>query len=419
MHADRQAVVRMASGNRCSGKSRQVEPLREAHGFEVAGAGFVVASTVEKRGAGRNRRKQNRRVMHLAKNFGAEKVALGTGFEELFESEGFGRTGDGKIFAQDGTDLGFVAVDAIANHVAYDGAEENPPELERAVEAGKTEGLDLKALGAEKLGSARDGGACFRSGLPERIAFQNADGMGAQFCISVSAKRDGRGESVAGIRAGHHVKKLANVRDGSSHGTNDGDPGECACAGRKMSGCRDAAGSRLQSTNATKVRRDADGAAAVAADSTNRAAGGDGGRFAATGAPGGVSEVPRIAGFSNQKIVGFVGHQEFGGIGVAEKNGASRFQPGDERGVLGGDVVFAKKRAGGAGPARDVDATLDGKRDTVKRPKTHPAHEGGFGGASLKARALFVEMHEGVELGLARPDALEMSVEYFDRRKFL
>jgi hypothetical protein len=74
-----------------------------------------------------------------------------------------------------------------------------------------------------------------------------------------------------------------------------------------------------------------------------------------------VREVPRVAGFSGEEIVRFIGHKKFGSVGVSEEDGACGFQSADEGGVLLGHIVFAEKGAGGTGPSSYINAALDGK----------------------------------------------------------
>jgi len=186
-----------------------------------------------------------------------------------------------------------------------------------------------------------------------------------------------------------------------------------------MSCCRDAAGSGLQAADSAEMRGQANGAAAVATNAAGRAAGGNGCSFAPAGTACGTGQIPGIAGFSAEEIIGFVGHQEFGRIGVAEEDGAGGFEAGDQRGVLLGNVVFAKKRTDGCGPTSDVDATLDGKGNSVERAEKQTAQDGGLRDGSLDACFLFAEVDEGIELGLAGGDAVEMGVHDFDRRKSL
>ena len=161
--------------------------------------------------------------------------------------------------------------------------------------------------------------------------------------VADEAKRNGGGGSVAGIGSGHHVKESAKIGDGAGHGADDSDPGKCACAGRKMSGGGNSAGCGLETADAGEVRGKANGAATVAADSAHGATGSDCRGFTAAGAARGAREIPGIAGFAGDAIVGFVGHEKFGRVGAGHENRSSGAQACDEDGVVFGDVVFAEQ----------------------------------------------------------------------------
>ena len=105
--------------------------------------------TVAKSGTGGNRGEQNRRVLHLAKNVGAEKITLGAGFRELIECDWISRSRARKILAQHRADLILVAGDAVLDQVTDDRAKEEPPEIESTVEAVQPEGFDREASLAE------------------------------------------------------------------------------------------------------------------------------------------------------------------------------------------------------------------------------------------------------------------------------
>src|SRR5690242_9476344 len=181
-----------------------------------------------------------------------------------------------------------------------------------------------------------------------------------------------------------------------------------------MAGGGDAAGRGLESTDTAKMSGYANGAATVTANAAHRAACGDGGGFATTGAAWRVRDIPRVAGFSGEKIVGFVGHEKFGRVGVAEKNGSGGFQARDERSVCARNVVFTEKRACGAWPVGDVDAAFDGKRNAVQRAEELVLRDGAFRSAGLGASGVSVQMDKSVELGLKGFDAAQVRVDKFD-----
>jgi len=259
--------------------------------------------------------------------------------------------------------------------MADNGAEEKPPEFESAVETLQLEWLDAEAAVAEQFCRAVDGVASFGSGVAERGTFQNPDANGAEIVFGVSAEGDGRGMSIASVGTGHDFEKRAHIGDGAGHGADDANPAKRAGARGKVARGGNAARRGLESADAAKVRGDADGAAAVAANAACGASRGDGCGFAAARAAGGICKIPRVTGLAVEEIVGFVGHQKFGSVGVAEKNGARGFEPGDERSIGLRDVLFAEKRAGGTGPGSDVNAALDGEGNAMKRAKRRAARD--------------------------------------------
>src|SRR5207249_8507563 len=125
-----------------------------------------------------------------------------------------------------------------------------------------------------------------------------------------------------------------------------------------MAGAWDAARSWFESADAAEVRGDTDGAAAVAANAAEGKTGSDGCGFSAAGAAGGVCEIPGIARAAGEAVVGFVGHEKFGGVGGADDNRARRVEAIDDGCGARGNFVGAEKGASGVGPTCDVEATL-------------------------------------------------------------
>jgi len=183
-----------------------------------------------------------------------------------------------------------------------------------------------------------------------------------------------------------------------------------------MAGRGNAAGSWLESANTAKVGGCADGASAVAANSAHGAAGGDGSGFATARAAGGVSGIPRVRGFAGEAVVGFIGHQEFGRIGIAEEDAASVFEAGDEGRVGCGDVILSKKRARGARPAGYVETGFYGKGNPFEGAEGFSTRDAGFGIAGASTGGFGVYVNEGIELGLNLVDAVEVGGDEFDGR---
>ena len=86
-------------------------------------------------------------------------------------------------------------------------------------------------------------------------------------------------------------------------------------------------------------------------------------------------EIPGVARASGEAIVRFVRHQKFGRVGSAEEDGSSGAEALDDGRGLRGNLVGAEKRAGGVGPAGDVEATFDGDRNAVERAERSAARE--------------------------------------------
>ena len=242
LHADGEAVARKADRDRSAWETYEIEPLGVAHGIAIAGAGPVVSFAVAKRRGGGNRREKDSNVVHLAEDFFAEKIAFGTGLDELIEREGIGRSGVREIFAQHRTELCFVAGEIGVEQVRDDGAKEEPPEFEGAIEAAQFEWLDAKAASAEPFCGAVDCRARFRGGVTKRRALKNSDAHPTQIFLGIGAKRDRCRVSITGVGAGHDFEKSAHIVDGTGHGTYDADPTESACARGKMAGGGNAAG---------------------------------------------------------------------------------------------------------------------------------------------------------------------------------
>ena len=136
LDADGKAVRRDPDGYRSPGKSCQIEPLGIAHGVAIAmvRAGMPGAFAVAESGSGRNGRKQNRDVLHLAENLGADKIAPRACVQDLVERWRSFQFGDRKIFAQHRADLIFVAVDRWTKQMRDQRTEEEPPQIDRAIE---------------------------------------------------------------------------------------------------------------------------------------------------------------------------------------------------------------------------------------------------------------------------------------------
>src|SRR5260370_40733351 len=103
----------MRYGDGYSGKSRQVEPLRMAHGVAMFGARLGVSFGVTKSGSRGNGREEYGRVLHLAENFCAEEITLGARGDELIERDWIIGGCVRQIFAKHRADFRFASSDGL------------------------------------------------------------------------------------------------------------------------------------------------------------------------------------------------------------------------------------------------------------------------------------------------------------------
>jgi len=165
--------------------------------------------------------------------------------------------------------------------------------------------------------------------------------------------------------------------------------------GREMACGGDAARSGFESADAAEMGGDPDRAAAVAADSRNRTARGDGGRLTSARAARAVGKIPGVTGFFLQEIVSFVMHQEFGGVRVSEQDSARGFQAADECGVFSGDYAFADEGSGRSRPASDVDAAFYGQGDSLEWTQRFITLDFLLGGQGFGQGGFAIDIGEG------------------------
>jgi len=83
-----------------------------------------------------------------------------------------------------------------------------------------------------------------------------------------------------------------------------------------------------------------------------------------------------------------------------------------------GNVILPEKRAGGAGPAGDVEAGFDSERNSLQCTWRFPASETRFCFARAGPGGFGVNVHEGIQLRLNLLDAAQVPLNEFDRREF-
>ena len=107
-----------------------------------------------------------------------------------------------------------------------------------------------KAVVAQSLDGALNCPACFLCYRNVPVVLEIANAQLAQGRVVRLAQGDGRGIRVAIVGPGHDVEHQLKVAYGSRHRTDDAEKREGTGTRRKVSGCGNAAGSRLQSANA-------------------------------------------------------------------------------------------------------------------------------------------------------------------------
>ena len=142
-----------------------------------------------------------------------------------------------------------------------------------------------------------------------------------------------------------------------------------AAGWRKMTGSRQAAGSRLDARNPAEGSRYAHSAGRIAAEAARRAAGGDQGGFPAAAASRRPRRIVRVVSFPKQKIVAFEGKQQIGKIGPRDGDGPGSAQSRDN------DCIFARGRRSAPAPrARGtnrpllLDRIFDAERNAPTTP---------------------------------------------------
>src|SRR6267378_1964408 len=185
----------------------------------------------------------------------------------------------------------FLACDTLTNQIADHSAKEKPPQVEGAIKTLKSKRLDVEAVRAEGPRGLPDSSARFSACHTKRVALQDANAHAAQRSLPERAHGDRSGERIAGVGAGHYFEEQAHIRNGARHGADNADPGKCSGTWREMS-----------------RSRHANRAAAIAANAAGRAASRNRCCFATARTSCGVRQIPRIARFPREPVVGLVSH---------------------------------------------------------------------------------------------------------------
>src|SRR4051794_35700899 len=129
----------------------------------------------------------------------------------------------------------------------------------------------------------------------------------------------------------------------------------------------DAARSGLQACNAAEVSRHTNGSATVAAQSSSRAVGSDGGRFSSAGASRGSIVIPRICRPAGDRVIALVIQQKLGAICLAQHHGAGLTQSGNRGRVSLGPMPDAQLASAQSWVGTYVKAVFDCYRNAVQR----------------------------------------------------
>ena len=181
-----------------------------------------------------------------------------------------------------------------------------------------------------------------------------------------------------------------------------------------VAGEGDASVGGLEADDAAVVGRLAYGAADIAADAERRHAGGHGRRLSAAGAAGRAPNHPGIFGATVNKIVGLPPEGELRHVGLGDEDASGVFQPGYDRRVGIGDMVFEQPGAAGRDHPGRIHAVLDGEWDTVERAPEFAAHCRSLGLAGALHDA-FWEGDEGVEFRVDRLNTIEVGLNDLHR----
>jgi hypothetical protein len=174
---------------------------------------------------------------------------------------------------------------------------------------------------------------------------------------------------------------------------------------------------RLQPRDAADRRRAADRAAGIGADRgrheprRHRRAG------AARRAARQMAGVPRVERRRPRQIPAGAAQREFPGRELAHHDAAGRFQPGDDLGVGGGDMILAQLGMAGGQNALGLDDVLEGIRNTVHRAAAGARHQLALGRLRLGQRRLLGQPQKTVQLLVMRGDAREERLRHLDRRQ--
>src|SRR6266568_2641259 len=147
------------------------------------------------------------------------------------------------------------------------------------VEALGTEGFHSEPGFFQHISGGANRGTCLWSWRTVSVIFIEADAQLLCLLLLYALDWVRHCNGVACVVASRDFQKQLQVFDRARHGPDDADEGERASCRRIVSTDGNSAGRGLESTNSGKMRRNADGASTIAANSRRRHAGGDGRGF--------------------------------------------------------------------------------------------------------------------------------------------
>ena len=107
--------------------------------------------------------------------------------------------------------------------------------------------------------------------------------------------------------------------------------------------------------------------------------------------------MPRVAGQSEQWVVGSKSHRHFGLVGLGNRDRSGRSQTTDRRVVDQWDVVGEGGNAKGGGVTGEVQAVLDGERYAGQWPECFASRPCSINGVSRGPSPFGVDPHDSVK----------------------
>jgi hypothetical protein len=231
--------------------------------------------------------------------------------------------------------------------------------------------------------------------------------------VLVANGRRGQGAAVAPVRAGHDVEQARAVGDGRRERA--GHRGLCVAA---RVGVGDAAVRALEPDESGEARRGTRRSAAVARRGERHHVRRDR-RGRATRRPARRAlRVPRVAGDAERGTRGVRERAELGGRGLAEWDRAHGTEPTDvQRVARDRGATEVPARAVGRRHARAVVEVLHAERHARERAGVVARGDASVDRGRGRERAIAVEVHERVQLGVAAPDRVEALRRDVDRAR--